>query len=75
MDLLNNKIILDELKKISIKYKLKILLLFGSRAKENWKENSDYDFAFIPSSNFNSDLEIKLFDDLMIILKNENIDL
>jgi predicted nucleotidyltransferase len=60
---------------LSKKYKLKLLILFGSRAKGNYTENSDWDFAFLPKSGFTFEQEESLFNDLMKILDYEKIDL
>jgi predicted nucleotidyltransferase len=70
-----NKELKKKLIDLSKKYKLKLFLLFGSRAKGNYNENSDWDFAFIPSKEFTIENEINLFNDLMNILNYEKIDL
>lgn len=75
MDILNSSNILEELRNIAIKYDLVIFSLFGSRASGLFKRNSDYDFAFIPPKNFTNEDEEFLFNDLMRLLENENIDL
>jgi len=65
----------QELILLSKKYNLKLLILFGSRSNGTYKKNSDWDFAFYPSSNFCVDDEMELFDDLMKFLSFEKIDL
>lgn len=75
MDIRNNKVILSKLTKISKKYNLSILILFGSRANGSYKKNSDYDFAFMAKKPLLVEEEINLFNDIMELLGNENIDL
>lgn len=75
MDILKENQILEELKLISQKFDLSLLILFGSRAKGNFKENSDFDFAFFSKNTLDSYTYIDLFNEIMFLLKNENIDL
>ena len=39
-----------KLKEIAKKYKLELILLFGSRATDNFRKDSDYDIAYLSSS-------------------------
>lgn len=64
-----------ELKEIAKKHNLKLLILFGSRARGEEKKGSDWDFAFYPSHSFSVDDDMVLFEDLMSLLKDEKIDL
>jgi len=64
---------IENLKTLSQRYNLKLLVLFGSRSKGTFKQKSDWDFAFLASKT-NID-ETKLHEDLMSLLKNEKIDL
>jgi uncharacterized protein len=57
------------------KYNLLILVLFGSRAKGNFKKDSDYDFAFYTEKKISPQSENKLFNEIISLLKNENVDL
>ncbi|MFW6286173.1 MAG: type VII toxin-antitoxin system MntA family adenylyltransferase antitoxin [Nanoarchaeota archaeon] len=75
MDILNDKIILNKLKKIAKEYDLSLFILFGSRAKKKFNEKSDYDFGFIPNKEFIAKDEIELFNEIMSILGTEKIDL
>lgn len=64
-----------KLVKLSKKYNLKLLILFGSRVKGNYRENSDWDFAYLPNNKFVNNDETNLFNDLMKLLNYEKIDL
>ena len=75
MDILSREDILEQLKNTAIKYELVIFSLFGSRAKREFNKTSDYDFAFLPPKDFTNNDEENLFNDLMKILEDENIDL
>ncbi len=75
MNIIKNKKFLNNIKLICKKYELYIFILFGSRAKGTYTQKSDYDFAFIPKSNFSSNDEISLFNDIIDLLENENVDL
>ncbi|MBU0758245.1 MAG: nucleotidyltransferase domain-containing protein [Nanoarchaeota archaeon] len=57
------------------KHNLLLFILFGSRAKNSQKKDSDYDFAFYTKKPISANKEITLFEDLMEIVKNEKIDL
>lgn len=75
MNILKNKVILKELRLISKKINLTNLILFGSRAKGNFKKTSDYDFAYFSKNNLTAEQEINLFNEIMYLLKTENLDL
>jgi len=64
-----------QLVNISRKYNLKVLILFGSRAKSQENQNSDWDFAFYPQRTFTVDENMDLFDDLITLLNDEKVDL
>ncbi len=64
-----------ELEKIAIKHKLKIFILFGSRAKGTSKKTSDWDFAFLIHKDISANKYIKLHEDLMNLFNYERIDL
>jgi predicted nucleotidyltransferase len=66
------KLKLKELRKIAVKYKLKVLILFGSQASGKVSKNSDVDLAFYSLHKVN---EQALFSDIMAVLKREDIDL
>lgn len=63
------------LEKIAHKFDLKLLILFGSRAKGTEKTNSDYDLAYFPPFKFTIKDEMKLFDEIISFLKDEKVDL
>lgn len=56
-------------------FNLKLLILFGSRAKKTYSSNSDWDFAYLATNNFTLKNEMNLFNKLMKILNFEKIDL
>jgi uncharacterized protein len=64
-----------ELIKIAKKHDLKLLILFGSRARGDEKKGSDWDFAYYPPAVFSVDDDMALFEDLMSLLSDEKIDL
>lgn len=74
MKKLKNKEILREMGK---KYKLKLLLLFGSRTndKKFLHKESDFDVAYLSQKKLDITEEAKLICDLMPIFKSEKIDL
>ncbi|MFW6286217.1 MAG: type VII toxin-antitoxin system MntA family adenylyltransferase antitoxin [Nanoarchaeota archaeon] len=64
-----------KLQEVSKKYQLKLFIIFGSRQNNNYKINSDWDFAFYPNEMFNYKKEMKLFEEIQNILKYDKIDL
>lgn len=66
---------LKELKKLGKKYDLRVLVLFGSRAKGTHKKDSDYDIAFYPKKNFTTKDEINLFNEILGIINSDKVDL
>lgn len=62
-------------KKIASRYKLKLLLLFGSRVTGNVHEESDFDIAYLSAKNLSLKDEARLTVDLSPIVKSEKIDL
>lgn len=65
----------QELKKIAEKYKLNFLALFGSRAENCERKDSDYDIAYSPQEEFDYDREYFLGLELARVFKNPKIDL
>lgn len=61
-----------QLQTIAKKYKLRILVLFGSQATEQTHKESDIDLAFISSKKINDE---KLYQEICQILHREDIDL
>ena len=66
------KMFLRSLKEIARKYKLELLLLFGSQARGAQHSGSDIDLAFFSIEKID---EQKLFEDLMGIFHRGDIDL
>ena len=64
-----------ELKKVAKKYKLQLLVFFGSRVTDKYRENSDFDFAFYPEKNIDFDTYSNLLFEISNIIKADNIDL
>ncbi len=69
----------EKLRKIAQKYRLRLLLLFGSRASKAKKKflhkESDFDVAYLAERDLDLMEEAKLICDLMPVFKSENIDL
>jgi len=62
----------EKFKKIGKKFNLNLFVLFGSRAKGNFNENSDWDFAYFSTKNIDEEkLELELFK----LLKGKAFDL
>lgn len=66
---------LNKLKSIAKKFDLDLFVLFGSRAKGNYTENSDWDFAFYKKIPLTDKKKEELLFELIEILENDNIDL
>jgi len=64
-----------KINKIAQKYNIKMLLLFGSRAKKSFKKESDFDVAYSTENILSLEVENNLSFDLSFIFKSENIDL
>jgi len=64
-----------KVQKIAEKYNLRLLALFGSRAKGNFSSKSDYDFAYLSKNILSISEEANLATDLAEIFKNCLIDL
>lgn len=71
----NNSKLMYEFKKLAKKFNLRLLILFGSYAKGNYKKESDIDIAFLSEKEFTSLKYIKLHEELMNIFNYEKIDL
>ncbi|MBI4152176.1 nucleotidyltransferase domain-containing protein [Candidatus Woesearchaeota archaeon] len=61
-----------ELKRIARKYKLELLLLFGSQAKGGTHSKSDIDLAFFSQVKID---EQRLYEDIMKIFRRGDVDL
>lgn len=57
------------------KYKLNLLLLFGSRVSGKSYKGSDFDVAYLSSQKLDIEGESRLITNLIPIFKSENIDL
>ncbi|MDI3311714.1 MAG: nucleotidyltransferase domain-containing protein [Thermoanaerobacterium sp.] len=64
-----------EIENIIKKFKLKLLILFGSYAKGLNNENSDIDLAFESYEALSYDEDMKLLSNLSVYFKTEKIDL
>lgn len=62
---------IDELAK---KYHLKLILLFGSRATGKTHKESDFDVAYLPSSNLSFDEETDINFQFIGIFSHDRID-
>lgn len=60
---------------VAKKHKLKLLILFGSRAKGQNRKNSDWDFAILGNKKLSLNKKLKIYQDLDCITKFENVDL
>jgi predicted nucleotidyltransferase len=70
---------IKKIQEIIAKYpKIKLVYFFGSRVKGKFNINSDYDFAiYIEKENDRNmaNIKMKLMTQLMIVLKNEKVDI
>lgn len=64
----------SKLVELAKKYKLDLLILFGSRATGRANKNSDFDLAFLKFSLTEKE-EISLFDEIGDIFEEKNFDL
>ncbi|MFH1968648.1 MAG: nucleotidyltransferase domain-containing protein [bacterium] len=53
------------------KYSLKLILLFGSRATDRSRKESDYDIAYLPAKNLGYDDEIDINSKFISIFPHE----
>jgi len=67
--------LLNQLFVIRKEFKLDLLILFGSRAKGNYKKNSDYDLAYFRHNQLIIDEEIRLISRLENVFKEKNFDI
>ena len=67
----------ENIKDIAEKYGLKLLLLFGSRAKDEKyiREDSDFDIAYLSEKDLDANREIELNCDLINIFGSDKVDL
>jgi hypothetical protein len=74
-----NQLTKSTLNKISKKYKIRTLYLFGSRATGRARTSSDYDFAAILDKRVSpteySHYKLNIISELLRLLKTEHIDL
>ena len=61
-------------KEFCLKYKIKLLIVFGSYAKGDNKKYSDIDLAFFSKTN-PKEKYLDMLDELSVIFENEKIDL
>lgn len=65
----------DSLIRIGKEFKLDLIILFGSRAKNTHKENSDYDIAIYSYKKISENKEYKIFKKMQEIFKEKEFDL
>lgn len=65
----------NELKKIAIRHDLVLFVLFGSRAKGNFRKDSDFDFAYLSFKKIDSSTNFKIKKEISNIINNTSIDL
>jgi uncharacterized protein len=63
------------LKKIAKKYQLRVFILFGSRASENFNKDSDYDFAYFTDKPLSVNKKIELLEEIQEIVNFQQVDL
>lgn len=63
------------IKKIAQKYKLELILLFGSQFSGKTYKGSDFDIAYLSRNDLDLAKEARLIIELSPIFKSENIDL
>jgi uncharacterized protein len=64
-----------KLNNIAKKHKLVLLILFGSRAKGQHREDSDWDLAYLAQRDLTSKKKMDLYSDLEDVAKFNTIDL
>lgn len=64
-----------KLKSLAKKYNLEILVLFGSRATDTAREDSNFDFAYYNHKDLDFESYTQLLFELSKIVENDNIDL
>lgn len=73
MNKINNQ---EKFEKIAKKYRLGLILLFGSMAEKKFlHKESDFDIAYLAEKSLNLAEEMQLIRDLSVVFKSENIDL
>lgn len=67
----------DKVKLVNIakKHKLKLLILFGSRARNQNREDSDWDLAVLANKTLSSNQKMDLYSDIEDVAKFNKIDL
>lgn len=64
----------QKIAEIAKKYKLKLVLLFGSRVTGKTHKESDFDVAYLPAKNLSFDEECYLNVDFTGIFQNNEVD-
>lgn len=64
-----------ELKHIVDKYRLRLLIVFGSYGTKRYTRDSDIDVGYISKNSLQSEEEINLLRDLIFYFKRDRIDL
>lgn len=76
---MNNILTKQQLNKLSKKYQINTLYLFGSQAKENITKLSDYDFAVLLDDKVKpkeyGQYQINIISELLRFIKTDHIDL
>jgi len=62
------------IKDIAGKYKLRLILLFGSQATGKTNKESDFDIAYLPEKNLSYDDEIDINLQFIGVFKHDRID-
>ncbi|MEK7128002.1 MAG: nucleotidyltransferase domain-containing protein [Patescibacteria group bacterium] len=65
----------SKIKPMAEKYGLKLVVLFGSRARGDSREKSDFDIAYLPKESVNFSEENHMAGELYFILKSSDVDL
>lgn len=65
----------DQISVLAKKYKLDLIILFGSHAKGTATSTSDLDIAFMSSSDLTPKKEQDIYDDFAKVFQREDIDL
>lgn len=63
-----------QIQPIAKKYNIKQIILYGSRARNDYNENSDYDL-YIPDANFKGLIQLLLFKEEIEKEINGNVDI
>ncbi len=69
-----SELIKKKIKKVAEKYRLKLVILYGSRARGTEKETSDIDIAVLGTNPLDFDAVLSIMGELSAVFKSDAID-